>query len=560
MSIVDSVTGQHWGAEAPSPGPPYQVPSHRNKIEPRFNVTYVTGSHAFKGGFDVVHDWGQISTNVQPGNMSWTYANGVPTTVTEWATPYSVREQNVADLGAFGQDQWTLKKLTLNYGLRWDYVRINVPVQTIGGTQFTPGLVEHARVYVRPLPVGLQSAGERLVRRVRQRQDGDQGGVGRYNLARGGSIFNPASSIVTSASRQWTDSNGNYFPDCDLTNNALNGECGPQNNAKFGTLNVVTNAANDAQINYRKYNWQTTASLQQELLAGVSLNATYVRTQWYNFTVTNNLNVHRSSFDPFCIPVPIDARLPLSGQQLCGLYDVQPAFFSAQTTNNQVQRTSDVSSTPQTDVFNGVDVTINARLPHGAFVSGGTSTGREVFDNCFAATLPDVVPLAYSNFSNANTTLGNNSNSGNPSGFCHVQPPFQTQLKLQGSYPLPYDFQVSASFQSLPGIPILASYQAPNALTVPSLGRPCSGNVSSYNVTNIIAPLTQFEDRVNQLDVRVTRVFKFGTRRLQANLDIYNALNGSGLLSENYTYGPKWLTPGSILNGRLFKFGGQFSF
>ena len=113
---------------------------------------------------------------------------------------------------------------------------------------------------------------------------------------------------------------------------------------------------------------------------------------------------------------------------------------------------------------------------------------------------------------------------------------------------------------TLPGIPILASYQVPNAQVVPSLGRSLSGNVSSYNATNIIAPLTLFEDRVNQLDLRLTRVFRFGTRRLMANLDIYNVMNGSGLLSENYTYGPNWLKPGAILNGRLFKFGGQFSF
>jgi hypothetical protein len=253
--------------------------------------------------------------------------------------------------------------------------------------------------------------------------------------------------------------------------------------------------------------------------------------------------------------VPTDSRLPLSGQPLCGLYAVSAAKFSTQTTNNLIMRQTDFPGGVQTDIFNGVDVTINARLPHGAFLTGGTSTGRERFNNCYAAARPDLVPLVYSNFSSAATTLSNN-----PSGFCSVVPPFQTQFKLQGSYPLPWDFQVSGSLQSLPGIPILASYQVPNGLVAPSLGRNLSGNQSSVNVANIIQPLTEFENRINQLDIRVTRVFKFGNRRFQANLDVYNALNGSGILSENYTYGPNWQRPGFILDGRLVKFGGQFSF
>ena len=95
-------------------------------------------------------------------------------------------------------------------------------------------------------------------------------------------------------------------------------------------------------------------------------------------------------------------------------------------------------------MFDGVDVILNARLPRGGFLTGGTSTGREVFDNCFAAEQPDLTATAFTNPSVAAATLTNN-----PSGFCRVSPPFLTQLKLQGSYPLAWDFQISAAYSAI---------------------------------------------------------------------------------------------------------------
>ena len=54
--------------------------------------------------------------------------------------------------------------------------------------------------------------------------------------------------------------------------------------------------------------------------------------------------------------------------------------------------------------------------------------------------------------------------------------------------------------------------------------------------------------------MRPTRVFRFGgARRFQANLDVYNALNGSSILNENTNYGPNWKRPTLILDGRLVK-------
>jgi len=48
--------------------------------------------------------------------------------------------------------------------------------------------------------------------------------------------------------------------------------------------------------------------------------------------------------------------------------------------------------------------------------------------------------------------------------------------------------------------------------------------------------------------------------RVQANLDAYNVLNGSSILSVINTYGGRWRRPASILDPRIIEVGGQISF
>jgi hypothetical protein len=50
--------------------------------------------------------------------------------------------------------------------------------------------------------------------------------------------------------------------------------------------------------------------------------------------------------------------------------------------------------------------------------------------------------------------------------------------------------------------------------------------------------------------VRFSRLFKLQKNRIEALLDMYNALNASPILSINTRYGPSWLTPTEGLAGR----------
>ena len=186
---------------------------------------------------------------------------------------------------------------------------------------------------------------------------------------------------------------------------------------------------------------------------------------------------------------------------------------------------------------------INARFGSGAVLSGGLSTGRTVTDNC--AVLMDSPQHR----------------------FCHVTLPFsaQTQFKLSGAYSLLWDVQASATYQDLPGIPVTSSYVASNAEIRPTLGRNLGqcGTSATCNATatiDLIEPNTLFEDRIRQVDFRLSKSVKVGRARLQGQFDIFNALNASPILAENTRFGSSWLQPTQILGARLFKFGAQLNF
>jgi hypothetical protein len=134
-----------------------------------------------------------------------------------------------------------------------------------------------------------------------------------------------------------------------------------------------------------------------------------------------------------------------------------------------------------------------------------------------------------------------------------------TQVKLLGTYTVPVvDMNVAATLQSSAGPVIAANFLATNALVQPSLGRPLSGGAANVTV-NLVEPNTLYSDRVNQLDLRFGKSFRFGQRRAMINLDIYNTLNSSVILQLNNAYAV-WQTPQRVMDARMLKISGQFDF
>jgi hypothetical protein len=209
-----------------------------------------------------------------------------------------------------------------------------------------------------------------------------------------------------------------------------------------------------------------------------------------------------------------------------------------------------------------VDISVNGRLSNSVRFQAGTSTGRTVADNCAViAQLPEMLSFGPANA--AGTTAGGQL----AAEFCHLEEPWLTTFKGLVVYTIPkVDVQLAATFRSTPGITntgngagggnaqpsgMAANFVATNAYLAANsnLGRLLTGTTAP---TQIINPDTVYLDRDHQLDFRVGKVFKYGATRSTVNLDFYNVLNRSTVLTANAAYAA-WLTPLSISNPRLLK-------
>jgi hypothetical protein len=460
-----------------------------------------------------------------------------------------------ADHGLFVQDRWTVRRLTLTGGLRYTFLRIRFPEEHVGPGEWAPN-----RNIVIPKTDG--AVFHDLSPRIGAAYD--LFGTGRtalkvslnhYPAAQDrstifGADMSPVGRLITRTDRSWNDANRNFVPDCDLVNPAANGECGAMANRAFGSTRPGRAFDRDASRGFGKryYNWQFSAGIQQEILPRVSLDVNYWRTWFGNFAVITDRALTAADFDEFSITAPLDPRLPGGGGYvLSGLYDLKPAKFGVPA-DEFVTFADPIGK--QTDHWNGVDVTVNARPRPGVLLQGGTSTQRRTTDNCaIAAQLPQIGIAGTTIASGAVTSR---VSASVPRQFCHVQGTFLTQLKILGAYTVPrIDVQLSVSLQNLPGPEIAANYVVSNAEVRRSLGRDLAG--AARNVTvNLVEPRSMYGERTNQLDVRIGKILRFGRTRATASLDVYNALNASSVLRQSDAFAT-WQRPEAILEARFAK-------
>jgi hypothetical protein len=263
----------------------------------------------------------------------------------------------------------------------------------------------------------------------------------------------------------------------------------------------------------------------------VTVNAGYYRRIFGNFSVTKNLAVTPAAYDPFCITAPVDPRLPagVSGSQICGLYDLKPAFRGLQ--NNVITFASNYGA--QTASFRGVDASVSARIPqYRATLFVGMSTGdgynplgTNTHSACFVVDSPQALR------------------------FCDVKYPWLTGYKMVATAGLPFGVDLAATFQSNPGQEIMANYAIPSAVATAALGRAPSANQTIL----LYAPGTKYVDNMHQLDLRVSKNLRH--KRMNANISVAigNLLNASPILTQNQTFGSNWQVPTYILPGRLIR-------
>jgi Carboxypeptidase regulatory-like domain len=519
------------------------------------SMSYVTGAHNVKAGAQ--WNWGPYRrTRLANADLVQRYTNGAPTSVEILNTPLDWTDRLNADLGIFAQDAWTLRRMTVNMGVRWEYFNSEVSASSAPAGRFTP-----ARSFDRiPMPVWKDIAPRFgiVYDLFGNAKTALKAGINRYEQAQTINFadqFNPL--VLEQPVVAWTDLNRDDVAQGELGCVYLTSGCEinlSQLRQGFGTR-AQTFPNPDIK---RVFNVETTLGVQHELLPGVQVNA-----GWFHRTF-HNLPRQTNTLQSFSDYTRVDVVSPLDGS-IIPMYNVSPAALT---------RVNNVVSTDngQKEWYDGYEVSFNARLPRGATLFGGTTLERMMWTLC-------------NEESNPNNLLYCDSRDSNI--------PFRTQLKLSGSYPLPYGIQISGSFQSIPGYLLTATgfspaYVIPSPTNLPSVNAPagagtvwlinrstryaadCKGpcmpgalvipNMTAAQLAvPLVPPGTEYAERVNQLDLSLGKWFQVGRTRLQGQIDFFNALNRSDVLSVrsmNYDT-PSYKQPSSILQGRIIRIATQ---
>ncbi|MGE3704622.1 MAG: carboxypeptidase regulatory-like domain-containing protein, partial [Vicinamibacterales bacterium] len=497
VPILEASTGFRYNAKDH-----YAYRNDQDRYVHRFSTSYVTGTHAFKAGVQlqqgVVNQDYHVNSDGRNAScaqcpVQYTFLNGSPIQIVQWATPYLQQERVRADMGIYAQDQWNIRRLTLNLGLRFDYYNAYTPEQRIEApaSGWFPART-FAPVYGLPDWSDLNPRIGGSYDLFGNGRTALKASIGRYVGKIGTAAAraaNPITTSVNSVNRAWNDADQDYVPDCDLGNFGANGECGPISNVNFGGTNPNAVRYSDELLRgfgRRDYFWDLTAEFQHELRTGISVRGGYYRT-WTDIFgtgaggswptgVRDNLAIGPEDFQPYCITAPLDTRLPGGGgYPVCGLYDIVPQKFGVG--NEVITRASEFGpgQSRTTDFFMAA---IDMRLPRGLLLGANVDTGRIVEDNCFVTDSPQALL------------------------YCRVVSPFkgQTGLKINGSLPLPLGFSVSGVLQNTSGLAVQANMPVPNAMIAPSLGRNLAacGTRTTCTATAtvpLIAPQTLFEPR-----------------------------------------------------------------
>jgi len=532
-------------------------------------AAYVTGSHQFKFGTS----WGfgpWRYAGIMNGDGWQEFLNGVPFAFLAFNTPFNQSAYLNADVGIYGMDTWHIKRLSITYGLRWDYLAAEVRPESDPAGRFVParnfGKVDCSTVkglgcwkdWAPRVGVVYDLFGNH--------KTALKAGFGKYNTPYTIGFltnFNPMALVTQTVF--WNGGSAACEPTCFATgsyaapgtpNSAVPlGSLGVNPNPSFG---VVPSQSLDPNW-HREYNLQYSAGVQHQVASGLTLNFNWYRRGTYQQTDLINYAVPTSAWTQTNIINPLDGS-PLP------IFNLNPAF-------NGIAPALHQTNTPQSlvrDTYVGWETSVIARLTHGIFLVGGWTIDRELTRSCAASA------------GTATTRLGNPINDPNTLRFCDMtgdknlafeginvasvgavpSPPWQNEFKLQGSYNIHWGIIAAASLFSnryqgsftptgSTGVESNNGYLArtwnvssstrypadcatcPQDGANPALKAVVDSKTPITETLQLVAPGAVRTDRLDQLDISFKKNFRFRERWvLEPEVQIFNLLNSNAAVTQ----------------------------
>ena len=352
-------------------------------------VSYITGSHSTKFGFRYHHNMSTFPKNFYNNTqLKYTFQDGVPTNVTAYADQASEQEQQQTMFAFYAQDRWTINRLSVQAGLRFEHLSDYFPEQRMGPNRFLPTAVvfpaEDGPLNQKDLmprigasydvfgngktaaevlhgPVRHDVQHRRRMGELQPRRSQQVCHLGQPGLDRREPRLRCRLQLPEPGAQRRVRPRECVLREANLSANGRSLVCRRMEHAR-------------GQLGYhRGYHAGGRAGESRCRLitsAGAGETCRPINRAWTP-----------ADFDTFVFNVPQDSRLPGGGGYPVTFRDIKPAKY--QQIDNYLTFADNVGGASNN--FNGVDVTVNARL-HAVTLQGGTSTGNSVEDGCGVVT------------------------------------------------------------------------------------------------------------------------------------------------------------------------------
>jgi hypothetical protein len=472
------------------------------------------GSHDIKGGVQFSRE-GMQYERIRNGDYYLETRDGVSLQAQLSNTPID-SDHRLKTWGAFLQDRWIFRRLTVNAGVRVDGVSAWLPEQSspagafVGARNFAETDVFDFGPNIAPrlgLTYDLFGNGQTAIKAY----------YGRFYNQFGSELAEAANpNAIVNQAVSWNDANLNRQLDP--------GELGAFAGFPRGLFPTVDGDAT------RPYSEEINAGVEHQLLPNLAVGVSYHRRQHRNGLGLIDVARPESAYTP-------EARTfvnPESGQtESITIYKLQPQFGAVQ--NRLITNVDLLESN-----YNGMTFDIQKKLSNRwQMLAGLTVQRHRGFDH--SGTFTQGAGVAACVLLNDPNCLVNRDD-----GAVFTDLPWV--FNLSGSYTLPwYDISLAAKYNARAGDPLSRS------------------NVFSFTTPTTTQPSTTVrvakrgEDRtetVNKfLDLRASKRFRIGPSSLEGTIDLFNVLNANHVLLQNEGLGTTWARPTRVLAPRIIRFG-----
>ncbi|MBP7778260.1 MAG: TonB-dependent receptor [Acidobacteria bacterium] len=491
-----------------------------------FKDNFLGGSHNLKTGGEYLAESGQTLWNQAYANNVIHFVNGDLTGPLAGVTPASVRLQNNADAknalattSFFVTDTWTIQRLTVNAGARFDRYRVWLPEQTRPAGRFSTAETFAERSSI----VSFNHLVPRLGASYDVMGDGTtvvKANIGRFYFNTG---VNLADALNPNTANQYSDYVWN-----DLNGDRVfqSGEQGALEQRFGGAANVSL----DGDLS-NAYTDEASLFVERSVLADLGVRAGFV---WKNdqngWQQVNSLR----PFGAYNVPVSIvdpgpDGLNGTSDDRSMTALNLDPSLLSA--SNQLVTNVDGYEGTYKT-----FELSANKRYSNrwSALASLSYTWTNEFGNNYFN----NRVGTAVSNFSffgsyptNPNEKTENDYTNWN--------------AKLSGSVDAGWGVTVTPVWKVQTGAPFGRTFQA---------------RLNYGNQIFLAEPIGERrQDTVSVVDIRAEKRMRFGSKaRAAVFADLFNVMNSNTAVNTNWRGGSSFERATTVLGPRIAKFGVKF--